>query len=574
MFDLGYVTDRQWVREHLEPLPHYFKRPIAQEFARIYGDGQGGKRGNANEYLRIITEDKLTATALRLSASDSELVEYAHGKARRCGTEAARAGERAFQVCETITTQAGLRVPEGRNIEEAGAVARMGCDQWWRRNVRRTHGRAVEGSAISVGLVHSKAGLYCSDQTLRRRQGQKSRNRQMLEELQAVNELGQTYTLAQLADLSVSNPTIRRNELMTRIAGFEQVAEALGHAGEFYTFTCPSRMHARHHKGGKNSKYDGTTPAQAQQYLAGMHARHHKGGKNSKYDGTTPAQAQQYLAGVWARIRAALHRRKIDVYGFRVAEPQHDGTPHWHLLLFMEPGHVDAVRQLCEKYNLKTDGNEKGAKKYRFKPVAIDRSKGTAAGYIAKYIAKNIDGFGVDVDLFDKDPEASAARVDAWASTWGIRQFQQIGGPSVTVWRELRRIGEPEKYSGKLLSAIKAGPCLQRELRTIKLAKRGALDKNTGELRISKYGEPVSDQVFGVEYGPVIVPTRIHEWSVQNVKKSKDEEKRAGLYEPMTPAQRAELFEKIGAADPWSSVNNCTVGNFPPGKKTGGSEYG
>ncbi len=73
----------------------------------------------------------------------------------------------------------------------------------------------------------------------------------------------------------------------------------------------------------------------------------------------------------------------------------------------------------------------------------MDPAKGGAVGYIVKYIAKNIDGHQIgEKGNLEAETTASegARRVRAWASLWGLRQFQQLSEPSVSVWRELRRL--------------------------------------------------------------------------------------------------------------------------------------
>jgi hypothetical protein len=573
--DIGEPMFRRWIAEKLYGVPLLFRTRILRDYQSICSSTGSY---DANLWLQE-NIGYLSQSACLLSSSDSQIVEYSKNRAEAAAYWLRHSNPK---MCQSIAHSAGIGLPDGRRMTESGELARLQCQYWWRRAIRKDHGRAVEGSAIRLGIVHKKAELYVSNESVSRRTQQRSRNRNMLESVQAVNELGQSYTLAELADLSVSNPVIRRGELMTRIAGFELVADEVGHVGEFYTFTCPSRMHPRHYKTGK---------------------------RNIKYDGTTPDKAQKYLSTIWARARAAIKRRGLNFYGFRVAEPQHDGTPHWHLLLFMPSENRKVIREICKKYCLQVDGTEKGASEHRFKAVAIDKKRGTAAGYIAKYIAKNIDGYGVDKDLFGNDPKASARRVDAWASTWGVRQFQQIGGPSVTVWRELRRLGSGEQFSGVLADAVKCaddgdwagyivamgGANVPRGLHPIKLAKKEAVDKETGDIRLNRYGEPSTGGIFGIECGSVVVTTRVHEWKVEKMagdrggfsfysKEYKRLEIPGGKFEGIpqnmgrevpqsewvkllnykrsTARQRAELFKKIGAADPWSPVNNCTVVDF------------
>ena len=70
--------------------------------------------------------------------------------------------------------------------------------------------------------------------------------------------------------------------------------------------------------------------------------------------------AQQYLAKIWSCIRSNLKRQSIAIYGFRIAEPQHDGTPHWHLLLFSAPESIQDLKDIVSKHALKDSPEEAG----------------------------------------------------------------------------------------------------------------------------------------------------------------------------------------------------------------------
>ncbi|EHI2214827.1 phage tail tape measure protein [Salmonella enterica] len=206
--------------------------------------------------------------------------------------------------------------------EIAPAIARMFNDVWWRGRLRRIAAAWREHLQITVGNVSKKKHAYASKNCVTDWREQKRRTREFLKGLDLEDEDGNRISLIEKFDGSVANPAIRRCELMTRIRGFENICNELGYVGEFYTLTAPSKYHA-------------TTKA---------------GYRNSKWNGASPSDTQNYLTGLWARIRAKLHREEIRIFGIRVAEPHHDGTPHWHMLMFMLPEDVERVRLIIRDY--------------------------------------------------------------------------------------------------------------------------------------------------------------------------------------------------------------------------------
>jgi len=374
------------------PVHHEFKRHNRRDHQ------------HANLWLREVGEAHDAAPVSIRKIKDLQgLDAQARTIARRCFGELPR-------VTNLLNADL-LAVPPGTT--DAAILARAADWQYWRRVLRRLVCRYRDQLQRQIGLVHKRKMVYCADQTVAWQAQRQRANLDTLRKTIMVSDLnpGEEITLAEIAKRSVANPEIRRAEIMVRIRGMEDFdpdAEAA-----FITLTCPSSWHCRHSK---------------------------TGAPNLRWNSSTPKEANDYLALVWSRIRAKLARDGIPVYGIRIAEPHHDGTPHWHFLLFHHHEHRKPLQDIFRTYALAEDGDERGAKQHRVKFEWIDKAKGSATGYVVKYIAKSIDGFGVGEDWFGSPAEHAANRIVAWARTWGIRQFQQIGSASVTVWREYRRI--------------------------------------------------------------------------------------------------------------------------------------
>ncbi|HIF9402618.1 TPA: replication endonuclease [Photobacterium damselae] len=493
-------------------------------------------------------------------------------------------------------------------------MARLITEEWWVRKLDIAYRRFCEHCRIIAGKVRKGVSAYLSRVALRDYRDRKAANLRALSQMVAKNELtGEEIVLLEAVKASVSNPEIRRHELMVRMRGFEDIAEEEGLMGGFFTVTTPSRYHAFiKDKNGKTRS-------------------------NKKYQGSTPRQASNYLGKVWARARAKLNRLDIPLIGFRVCEPHHDATPHWHMLFFFKPEHEQAIRYVLADYFTREDRDElrvtntdfnqwalaispseefnqlksylKKACAYtdeecteeflqlkkeefiksipvtakrvspRFDYKAIDPEKGSATGYIAKYISKNIDGFKVDEDFeTDMAANATAESVTGWSSEWGIRQFQQIGGPPVSVWRELRRMEQDEITKAGIAAAKAAGQKYQRPVKsylelkatkpTVEVA-RIAADSGSWSMFISAMGGlfcPRKEQALRIVYKPheskygevvtklkgitdrktVTMLTRADGWVIG--KKSSE-------------GSSALALSSDDSRATWSSVNNCTEGS-------------
>ena len=432
-------------------------------------------------------------------------------------------------------------------------VLRMTCPKWWNRQLSKLRDTCCEHMNIAAGLV-SESAPYISKEAYQEWVLQQKTAMEWLENTVIENDEGVILPLVEAAMAGVANPSNRLVELIVRARGLEEIANDNNMIGFMVTMTCPSKFHKH----------------------------------SDKWDGTSPKAAQQYLVKQFSKIRSALSYRNIYMTGLRVAEPHKDGTPHWHMLCFVHPENQKTLKDLLKKYAFEIDPKEKGAHKHRLVIEPINKSKGSAVGYVIKYLSKNIAGEFMQGEL-DLEANSSVAESALWARSWAsrhrMRQFQFYGTSSVQIWRELRRIKSGPQSPE--IERVKAAAC-GSDWKSFELAMQQAQLKLSYEVTEcgNEYGEATKrvQGIEGISFGKTnLIITRDEKWKIRD---ANDHEKSA--YEALKK-KRAQLFSsemkkpenerlskkelkiampkwnprflKDGFSRPWTCRNNCTDSN-------------
>ncbi len=574
-------SDLAWAVQVLDGLSPQLSQTLFKQYVRRRKDGSTRHARNANIWLRERT--KLVRSLIQALPVDPQALRDEESRKRVAHQFANQTaaiwhnieqGIKAGDEPDLLLTWEAIRQPadqwdfigelpefkteEVRDNWILSVMVRLLSAKWWEKRINRTWDRLQEHINIVLGKVRKGVSAYVSNATMKVVRERKRAMMRWLAESEVMNtQHDLVISMKDCWEASNANPVNRRNEMMVRMRGFEDYAEEQGHVGVFFTWTAPSRFHAW------TQKHDGKTV------------------ENKRYEGATPRETCAYLAKLWSLTRAALKRADTPVYGFRVCEPHHDGTPHWHMLLFMRPANKWRVISTLQRYALTDDHQElvrdiQGRPPFtditpRFDWKEIDPAKGDATGYIAAYIAKNIDGEHVDGDQESDTPaDQGAQHACAWASWWGIRTFQQIGGAPVGVWRELRRISNAKKH-GDLVGPPK--PVLQDPrfeaarfaadngiFRCYLQAMGGALATRAEhpiklahliEEQANAYGEDIK-RLMGLHTARLGVRTRLTGWEVVP----------AGTFEATKAAEGSAWGVGVKTGDspaPWSSDNNCTL---------------
>lgn len=427
------------------------------------------------------------------------------------------------------------------------AISRMISVRFWSRHFRTLTRRWREHLYITVGDVRRQRSVICSPQWVQHWLASRKRGREIMAETDIEDEeTGETLPLLSAVDASVSNNEKRRAEMLTRVKGLEELAaldrmsQDSDYVALFFTWTAPQQYHA---------------------WLE-------TGRRNRKWNGASPRETQHYFTRTFKNFSTALTRRDIHIFGMHITESHHDGTPHWHGILFVRREQEETLREVFESYanaencSAHRPGKPPARSQLMIKPV--DRRMGSPTAYITKHICRNLEGCAPGGrDKETGRPWTELARHSAaWASLWGIKQFRFTGGPPVSVWRELRKLSDQKQADsvspvfGELHHAAGAGDWaaytrLQGGLPTARknLTMRTWYQAASEPDECGQYVAIIKGVYLpGSNKAPVV--TRTRKWKVK------------------APRQNAKVgslkISRKPSLTPWTRINNCTMRRKQP----------
>tara|TARA_R110000751_G_scaffold262728_1_gene362014 strand:- start:968 stop:3454 length:2487 start_codon:yes stop_codon:yes gene_type:complete len=506
------------------------------------------------------------------------------------------------------------------------ALLKMQCDRWWARQLKTIRRQFLELLEIATGqvgkdLYHDKKSKkfkrrgispYSSKQAQREFNFAQASGRQFLEMMELQSSDGDVISLIEAVKSGMANPANRRNELMLRIRETEELADEMGYVGVFYTITCPSRFHAN------SSKWHGETPKDAQNYLTQTWARARSklNRRGLKYFGVRVVEPHADGCPHWhmmlfmpknklQEVNAILRwyfiqEDKTELYDYYGPVQTRAKVVNEWVDINTHGTHIKTVEK-CVSYRAGTKKSElfktykqkrrewglkksqgkkaKAPSKFyrtfspRFDAIKMDKSKGSAASYIAKYISKNIDGYQLS-DHEDAETgenlQEQANPVLAWASTWNIRQFQFQGSPSVTVYRELRRMPKGKAISDETIEPIRhaadtanwkdyvklqGGMCIGRAANFKSMYEDTQMGNDYAEVV-----RRIKGVITNTDYKAVLKRTleNVHNVITQTSLKTRLVEWTRQL-KGTAEKLNAKDNTNVGAADlSWTSGNNCT----------------
>lgn len=527
------------------------------------------------EALHAVEEasEKLFDLNLNATMSEGDIKLLAAEKAQNLKNRLATESDEIerFEIAKLSLSFLGLSfnpdlVKQKQEAGELFSLVNRAADEYWlRRQLRRKFAQTVEHVARDLALVQKHKQVYCSDFSVNRFRARTEDNRKALENTVAYDEddSSTAFSLAELSDKSVSNVVNRQAEMFVRLKGFEALSQTFGHSAIFTTVTAPSRFHCVANR------------VTNKKWLAA--------GKPS------PIETNEYLVGVFTALRKSLDKKKIKIYGMRVVEPHHDGTPHHHQLIFGLPADLVFVKKELKRLALLDSPNEKGAKEHRFTCENIDPNyikkdgtKGSAVGYIAKYISKSTDGKHIEKNLTTGDDAAkSAERIVTWARIENLRQFQFFGGPSVTAWREMRKLKDEiqeddavfnnlDSTEHYLLEKVRksadegdwaafciamGGVFVRRDDQTVRThyAVPAVVEKlfESHEYAKTRFGDKASARINGILFQGVFKATRFKNWVVTSKEAYIRGQKKvmSGVVDIFDVLEREKEYERMAAQD-------------------------